>query len=45
MASKARVWEFPMVFPAGGATLVGRLYRNVDELIHLSPRYSSPDRG
>src|SRR5262249_20935804 len=25
--------EFPMVFPADGAPLVGRIYRNVDQLV------------
>ena len=25
------VFEFPMVFPADGASLVGRVYRNVDD--------------
>jgi len=27
------VFEFPMVFPADGVALVGRIYRNVDELV------------
>ena len=27
------VFEFPMVFPADGASLVGRIYRNVDDLV------------
>lgn len=31
------VFEFPMVFPADGASLVGRLYRNVDELVTPQP--------
>jgi fermentation-respiration switch protein FrsA (DUF1100 family) len=31
------VFEFPMVFPAGGASLVGRLYRNVDDLVTPQP--------
>jgi dienelactone hydrolase len=31
------VFEFPMVFPAGGASLVGRLYRNVDDLSTPQP--------
>jgi fermentation-respiration switch protein FrsA (DUF1100 family) len=31
------VFEFPMVFPAGGASLVGRLYRNVDDLATPQP--------
>src|SRR4029453_14419216 len=26
------VFEFPMVFPAAGASLVGRVYRNIDDL-------------
>ena len=31
------IFEFPMVFPAGGALLVGRVYRNVDELVTPQP--------
>ena len=31
------VFEFPMVFPADGASLVGRVYRNVDELVTPQP--------
>ena len=31
------VFEFPMVFPADGASLVGRVYRNVDELMTPQP--------
>jgi uncharacterized protein len=31
------IFEFPMVFPAGGASLVGRVYRNVDELVTPQP--------
>jgi fermentation-respiration switch protein FrsA (DUF1100 family) len=31
------VFEFPMVFPAGGVALVGRVYRNVDELTTPQP--------
>lgn len=31
------VFEFPMVFPAGGASLVGRIYRNVDDLVTPQP--------
>src|SRR4029434_6936980 len=39
-ARKGRVmsiFEFPMVFPASGASLVGRVYRNVDELVTPQP--------
>ena len=39
------IFEFPMVFPADGALLVGRVYRNVDELVTPSRRWSSPDHG
>lgn len=31
------VFEFPMMFPADGASLVGRVYRNVDELVTPQP--------
>ena len=31
------VFEFPMVFPADGVSLVGRVYRNVDELMTPQP--------
>jgi uncharacterized protein len=31
------VFESPMVFPAGGASLVGRVYRNVDDLVTPQP--------
>ena len=31
------VFEFPMVFPADGASLVGRVYRNVDDLVTPQP--------
>src|SRR5262245_44559211 len=31
------VFEFPMAFPAGGASLVGRVYRNVDDLVTPQP--------
>ena len=31
------VFEFPMMFPAGGASLVGRVYRNVDDLVAAQP--------
>ena len=31
------VFEFPMVFPADGASLVGRIYRNVDDLVTPQP--------
>lgn len=31
------VFEYPMVFPSGGATLVGRVYRNVDDLVTPQP--------
>ena len=31
------IFEFPMVFPADGALLVGRVYRNVDELVTPQP--------
>jgi uncharacterized protein len=31
------VFEFPMVFPADGTSLVGRVYRNVDELVTPQP--------
>ena len=31
------VFEFPMVFSADGASLVGRVYRNVDELVTPQP--------
>jgi fermentation-respiration switch protein FrsA (DUF1100 family) len=31
------IFEFPMVFPADGASLVGRVYRNVDELVTPQP--------
>ena len=31
------VFEFPMVFPADGVSLVGRVYRNVDELVTPQP--------
>jgi uncharacterized protein len=31
------VFEFPMVFPANGASLVGRVYRNVDDLVTPQP--------
>ena len=37
------VFEFPMIFPADGVSLVGRVYRNVDELV--TPQPSSPERG
>lgn len=30
-------FEFPMVFPADGAPLVGRVYRNVDDLVTPQP--------
>ena len=31
------VFEFPMVFPADGTSLVGRVYRNLDELVTPQP--------
>ena len=31
------VFEFPMLFPANGASLVGRVYRNVDDLVTPQP--------
>ena len=31
------IFEFPMVFPADGASLMGRVYRNVDELVTPQP--------
>jgi uncharacterized protein len=31
------VFEFPMVFPADGSSLVGRVYRNVDDLVTPQP--------
>ena len=31
------VFEFPMVFPSDGASLVGRVYRNVDDLVTPQP--------
>ena len=31
------VFEFPMVFPAGDASLVGRVFRNVDDLVTPQP--------
>jgi dienelactone hydrolase len=31
------IFEFPMVFPADGASLVGRVYRNVDDLVTPQP--------
>ena len=31
------VFEFPMMFPADGASLVGRVYRNVDDLVTPQP--------
>ena len=31
------VFEFPMVFPADGASLVGRVYRNVNNLVTPQP--------
>ena len=31
------VFESPMMFPADGASLVGRVYRNVDELVTPQP--------
>ncbi len=31
------IFEFPMMFPADGASLVGRVYRNVDELVTPQP--------
>jgi fermentation-respiration switch protein FrsA (DUF1100 family) len=31
------VFEFPMVFPADGALLVGRVYRNADDLVTPQP--------
>ena len=31
------IFEFPMVFPANGASLVGRVYRNVDDLVTPQP--------
>ena len=31
------VFEFPMVFPADGTSLVGRVYRNVDDLVTPQP--------
>ena len=31
------IFEFPMVFPADGVSLVGRVYRNVDELVTPQP--------
>src|SRR4029453_18430738 len=31
------VFEFPMVFPADGVSLVGRVYRNVDDLATPQP--------
>ena len=31
------IFEFPMVFPSDGASLVGRIYRNVDDLVTPQP--------
>jgi len=31
------MFEFPMLFPADGTSLVGRLYRNVDDLVTAQP--------
>ena len=31
------VFEFPMMFPSGGVPLVGRLHRNVDDLVTPQP--------
>ena len=31
------IFEFPMVFPANGTSLVGRVYRNVDDLVTPQP--------
>ena len=31
------VFEFPMMFPADGASLVGRVYRNVNDLVSPQP--------
>jgi uncharacterized protein len=31
------VFEYPMVFPSDGAVLVGRVYRNVDDLVTPQP--------
>ena len=31
------VFEFPMVFPAGDVSLVGRVFRNVDDLVTPQP--------
>jgi uncharacterized protein len=31
------VFEFPMMFPAAGASLVGRVYRNVNDLVTPQP--------
>jgi uncharacterized protein len=31
------IFEFPMVFPTDGASLVGRVYRNVDDLVTPQP--------
>jgi fermentation-respiration switch protein FrsA (DUF1100 family) len=31
------VFEYPMAFPAGGAVLVGRVHRNVDDLVTPQP--------
>ena len=31
------IFEFPMLFPADGTTLVGRLYRTVDDLVTPQP--------
>jgi uncharacterized protein len=31
------VFEFPMVFPADGASLVGRVHRNIDDLVTPQP--------
>jgi hypothetical protein len=31
------IFEFPMMFPADGVSLVGRVYRNVDDLVTPQP--------
>ena len=36
------VFEYPMVFPSDGAVLVGRVYRNVDDLVTPQPQWMFP---
>ena len=44
-ASVVHLFYFPMVFPADGASLVGRVYRNVDHLVTPQPAAVSLERG